>query len=107
MTPDFDGMTYRARLRVLPADESGRHAPIQTGYRCEFWLGVVQEGTRVHNDAAIYLEDPRTELAPGAEGTVLIVPVVPESWTHLRPGDEVQLQEGDHVVGIATIMEIT
>lgn len=53
----------------------------------------------------MFLED-RDELAPGEEGLARIEPLASEFWGRVVPGAVIAMQEGNKVVGYATIREI-
>lgn len=96
---------YRVRVRVLPAREGGRTKPIHSGYRCNFWIGHVDDGRRTYNDGAVFWEGS-DEVVPGEVGLGRVQPTFPKQWLHLQPGSEIELCEGPNVVGVAEVVEV-
>lgn len=94
-----------AEVRLLPSAEGGRQSPIASGYRCNCWVGHVQEGQRVYNDATFYLLES-DELKPGETGRVRVQPHHPDDWSHLTVGFQFELCEGPRVIGVATVIEL-
>jgi hypothetical protein len=99
----------RVRLRLLTSDEGGRRGPIAGGYRASWNIGSrVQSDDWTISDAPLLLEDREDEewLAPGATADVRIHPLFPEFWTHVVPGDHIDMHEGSRVVGHGEVLEI-
>jgi translation elongation factor EF-Tu-like GTPase len=95
-----------AEIRLLATEEGGRRSAIGSGYRCNCWIGHVDEnGRRTHNDATFYLLDAE-KLVPGATGRARVLPHNPDYWTQLEVGSRFELCEGSRVVGKAVIAEL-
>lgn len=101
----MSGPYFRVTLRLLAADEGGRKGPIFSDYRPSWNLGNTWQGEPTINDGRVFLED-RDELAPGVEGEARIEPLRSEFWGHVVPGTVIAMQEGNRVVGYATVREI-
>jgi len=100
------GPNFKAELRLLATDQGGRTQPVFTDYRPNWDLGNTWLGEPQVNDGRVVL-DVGTEIPPGATGLVRIEPVRSEFWADVRPGHELAVQEGAHVVGYARILEVT
>ncbi len=90
---------------MLPSERGGRRAPISSGYRCNCWIGSIEDGERRYNDATFYLLDV-DRLGPGERGRVRVEPHLPEAWSNLAKGLRIELCEGRRVVGIATVTRL-
>lgn len=55
--------------------------------------------------AALWVETA-TALPPGGHGTVRLLPLAPERWRHLVPGDRITMHEARPVAGTATIVQV-
>ena len=96
----------RARIRLQSTADGGRLAPILSGYRPGFVLGDgATPRPAVQNDAAIFLVEGATELAPGESGMAWLQPLVPEHWKSLAP-KAIPFYEGNRLVGVADVIEI-
>lgn len=95
----------RVELRLLPTSEDGRKTPFRSGYRPDWDIGNSYEGRSTINGAPVTIED-RPSLLPGETGVVRLHPLVPELWTHVRPGARLALHEGARVLGTGTVLEL-
>lgn len=95
----------RAELYAQPTDQGGRRTPFISGYRPDWGIGNVYEGRPTINGAAVTIEGRRS-MSPGETGLVRLHPLVQELWLHVQTGAQIQMYEGPHLVGIATILEI-
>jgi translation elongation factor EF-Tu-like GTPase len=91
-----------AEVHLLTPDEGGRRSPIASGYRCNCWVGHINDGHRVYNDATIHLLG-RDKLTPGATARARVEPHFPDDWSHLAVGSSFELCEGPRVIGVATV----
>ncbi len=91
-----------AEVELLLSDRGGRRSPIASGYRCNCWIGKVQDGQRTYNDATFFLLDA-VRLEPGSRGRARVQPHFPDEWSELAEGSTFDLCEGRRVIGIATI----
>lgn len=106
-------MKIRARLQMLATENGGRYLPILDNYRPDWkFLIASTDSPRVllfddsmHCGRVLFCDD-RKELAPGAEGLVVIEPLVPEHWVSIVPGSSLAMHEGLRVVGYATVVEV-
>jgi translation elongation factor EF-Tu-like GTPase len=95
---------FRARLRVLTPDEGGRSTPILSGYRSCWDIGATFQGEPCLNDAPLLIEgNDRIEL--GEERVVRLHPLLWDFWQHVHVGQRIEMREGSHTVGVATILE--
>lgn len=91
-----------ADVELLASDQGGRRSPIASGYRCNCWLGKVDHGQRVYNDATFHIMDEE-RLEPGAVGRVRVQPHDPDAWSGLAPGSTFEMCEGPRLIGTATV----
>ncbi len=101
----MDRLTFTARVRLLPTEKGGRRSPIRTNYRPSWNLRNSWLGSPTLNDGRVIL-DESDELAPGFEAVARIEPLAPEFWGKVQPGTVLPMQEGNHVVGYAVILDI-
>jgi hypothetical protein len=92
-----------ADLSMLRPDDGGCKTPLWTGYPPNWWLPGKDE--RVYASAVVELMDIE-KLPPGGRGRVRIRPFAPELWTHVRIGSALDMCEGQHRVGEATVTGI-
>jgi len=98
------GITVRANIRLLPAAESGRTAPIRGSYRPNHnFFGPDDRNMTV---GTIDLPNG-TELHPGES---IELPIIFGNWPGLDgqiyPGREWRIQEGTRLIGIGTVLEV-
>jgi hypothetical protein len=98
-------LAFNVRVRVLPTAMGGRKTPILSDYRPSWDLGNRWLGEPTINDGRVFLEGC-SHIAPGAEGLARLEPLAPEFWGGVRVGSVIAMQEGNHVVGNATILSI-
>lgn len=102
MARPIPGYRYvEASLRVRSTADGGRAHPIFPGYRGG-WRIPQPSGERIYTDAAVYPVDTEA-LAPGESGNVLIYPLREETGQAVRRGAEIDMCEGERIVGVATI----
>jgi hypothetical protein len=94
------------RLRLTPTQSGGRHSPIRSDYRPSWDLGNTWLGQPTLNDGRVLL-DPQDAIAPGDDGLARIQPHMADGWGGVRVGMTIPMQEGNRVVGHATILTIT
>lgn len=92
-------LAFKVRLRLLPTGLGGRSRPIRTDYRPNWNLGSTL------NDGTVLL-DGVSQLAPGDEGPAILEPLAPEYWGAVEVGAVLPMQEGNRVVGHATVTEV-
>ncbi len=95
----------RARLRLLSTEDGGRQGPILRRLRPDWNLGRMWKGFPALCGGSIWLEGVDS-LAPGHEGLVLIQPLLPEHWVHVRIGSVLPMHEGARVIGHATVLDL-
>lgn len=86
-----------------------RSTPVFSHYRPD-WVG---ETKPEYNCAAVLLPEGLDSIEPagdhngeGTEDTVMLIPLHPEQWLALQPGDTLQAREGFKTVGHATILQV-
>ncbi|RLV04628.1 hypothetical protein CTZ27_10445 [Streptomyces griseocarneus] len=103
-----DGV-IRADLTLRPAAESWRKTPIFTGthtFRPMWNIGHRSPtGGFMVNIASLWLEE-RPSLEPGGRARVRLHPFDPAQWTHVVPGQRIDMHEGMPVSGTAVILEV-
>jgi translation elongation factor EF-Tu-like GTPase len=99
------GAFIEADVQLLSRDLGGRRFPIASGYRCNCWIGNVEDGRSTDNDATFWLIGVE-RLRPGSRARVRVQPHFPQAWTHLAIGSTFELREGRRTVGIATVVSI-
>jgi elongation factor Tu len=102
MTNDI--VRVRARIRLLPSQESGRTQPVRAGYRPNhnffgpedrtMTMGIIElaDGFELHPGESVETT-VRFQSWPGLEGQI-------------HPGREWRIQEGARLVGIGTVIGI-
>ncbi|EHR60182.1 hypothetical protein [Saccharomonospora cyanea] len=97
----------RAELQLVPAEVGGRRIPIPgTGVLRPMWnLDPDSDGRTELHIAALWVETA-SALQPGGHGTVRLLPLTPERWRHLAPGDRITMHEARPVAGTATIVQV-
>lgn len=98
-------LVFSVRVRLLPTEHGGRKGPIMSDYRPSWNLGNKWLGEPTINDGRVVLEGC-TEIAPGTEGLARVEPLAPEFWGGVRVGSVIAMQEGNHVVGHATVLSV-
>jgi translation elongation factor EF-Tu-like GTPase len=99
-----EGILVRAKIRLLPAAEGGRTAPIRGSYRPNHnFLGPNNKTMTVG-----FIDLPEgSELNPGES---IEVPIMFWKWPGLDDmiyaGREWRIQEGPRLVGFGTVIEI-
>ena len=101
----MDRLAFDARLRLLTTAQGGRKGPVFGDYRPSWDLGNTWLGEPTINDGRVFLEGC-TEIAPGTEGLARVEPLAPEFWGGVRVGSVIAMQEGNHVVGHATVLNV-
>ena len=97
-------LLIRAHVRLLPAVEGGRTAPVRGSYRPNHNFF----GSDARKMATGFLDLPNgTELHPG-ESIELTIRFwnCPELKDQIYPGREWRIQEGGRLVGFGTVLEI-
>ncbi|MFD5513996.1 hypothetical protein ACFWIB_40765 [Streptomyces sp. NPDC127051] len=98
----------RADLTLLPAAEARRTTPISgAGVLWPMWdIGHLSPtGGRAVSIARLWVEDiPYME--PGGRAMVRLVPLTPSQWTHVQPGQRINMHEDQTVAGTAVILEV-
>ena len=93
-----------AWLHLRPRAGGGRRNPVFSGYRAG-WQIPHRDGEPTNNDGPIELVDAE-RLALGETGLGRIRPIAPESWRDLMVGDEIEMREGQRIVGVAKVMAL-
>lgn len=88
----------RANLRLVPTNEGGRSAPIESGYRSLARF----EGSP--SDFGFELEPDADRLAPGESGSGQLSFWAVEELPELAAGQSFELREGARVVGHGTVL---
>ncbi|WP_189250189.1 hypothetical protein [Streptosporangium pseudovulgare] len=99
---------FLAELHLLPAGEGSRTTPIPAGglLRPMWDLGHrTPEGESLLSIARLWIEG-RDSLKPGGSASVRLLPLTPEHWRHLKPGDVVTMHEMRPPTGTARIAEV-
>jgi translation elongation factor EF-Tu-like GTPase len=91
-----------ALIELLPSEKGGRKTPIMSGYRCNCWLGRMEDGRRTYNDATFVIVDSE-RIEPGGRGVARVHPHLPRDWSDLGPGSTFELCEGPRTIGTATV----
>jgi hypothetical protein len=97
------------RLTLWEVSSTGRRRerPIGTNYRPDWDLGNrTASGAVQINGAPVTVEDAPT-LLPGDSAVARLHPIQPEAWTHIRTGMKLNMHEGPHVVGVATVTRVS
>ncbi|WP_019932832.1 hypothetical protein [Nocardia sp. BMG111209] len=97
------GSIIRADLWLLPPESGGRRIAVPgSGLRPMWATGDDTVGLR--------LAQIRVEFAPeipvGGRGRIRLLPLTPDAWRHLRPGDVITMHEQRPAVGSATLLEV-
>ena len=92
----------KAQLWVRRTAEGGRVHPIFPGYRAS-WHVPQPDGSRIYTDSAVYPVEVE-EIAPGNAGLIRIYPTVRENWSGVQPGTEIEMCEGNRLVGVAAVV---
>ncbi len=98
------GITVRARIRLLTTAEGGRETPV-------LGTGTYNPNHRFFDDDPMtmgFMDLPdRTGLPLGAT-VETVVTFLPLDWltSELYPGREWRIQEGGHLVGHGTVIEV-
>lgn len=92
-----------AVLTMRPAADGGRHIPIRSGYRPNWWLLI--GGERINAGGTVELVDT-DELAPGAAARIRIYPFLPETWEAVTVGTPLEVSEGPTPVGGAVVTRV-
>ncbi|MFF4988599.1 hypothetical protein ACFY19_15475 [Streptosporangium saharense] len=97
-----------AELRLLSTEGGGRLAPLPPRGRYEsFWdIGRrTPEGKLAVNFAFLWVEGNHP-IQPGGCVPVRLLPLTPEHWRYLNPGDVIMMHEGWPPVGVARVTEV-
>ena len=92
----------KAQLWVRRTAEGGRAPSIFPGYRAS-WRVPQPDGSRIYTDSAVYPIEV-DEITPGNAGLIRIYPTVRENWSGVQPGTEIEMCEGDRLVGVAAVV---
>ncbi|MGW2346418.1 hypothetical protein [Streptomyces sp. NPDC001661] len=98
----------RADLTLRPAAEARRTTPIPgAGVLRPMWdIGHLSPtGGRAVGIARLWVED-MPYLEPGGRATVRLVPLTLPHWTHLQPGQQINMHEDRTVAGTAIVLEV-
>ncbi|MFG2896814.1 hypothetical protein ACGFZH_07075 [Streptomyces zaomyceticus] len=98
----------RAELALRPAGETFRRTPIPgAGVLRPMWdIGNRRDDGAPELDIALVWVEFAAELAPGARAPVRLLPLDPERWRRLAPGDRITLYETAVAGGTAEILEV-
>ncbi|MFG3437794.1 hypothetical protein ACGF0J_11190 [Nonomuraea sp. NPDC047897] len=99
---------FRAGLHLLPAEDGGRSMPLLPRGRLEFLWDIghrTSEGALSVSFAFLWIER-RDPLQTGGSAPVRLLPLTPEHWRHLQPGDSITMHEARPPVGTALITEV-
>jgi elongation factor Tu len=97
---------FSATIRLLTTEEGGKRRPITTGYRPNWSFGTREDGELLLYGGQILL-GPEESVRPGVATSATIQPIgVMDPWEKLGPGDTVEIYEGPHKVGVATIRSV-
>ncbi|MCC3771594.1 hypothetical protein [Streptomyces sp. UNOC14_S4] len=103
-----DGV-IRADLTLRSAAESRRKTPIFSGthaFRPMWNIGHRSPaGGMAVNIASLWFEE-RLFLEPGGRARVRLHPLDPAQWTHVVPGQRIDMHEGMPVSGTAVVLEV-
>ena len=100
-----EGGCIRARLRLIPTEDGGRHASIASGYRSHW--AFPPEVHRDSQDAPLTIESGAGRwLGPGDEAIVRLHPLAPALWPRISSGLRLTMLEGLRVVGHAEVLEV-
>lgn len=97
----------RAELVLRPAGETFRRTPIPgAGVLRPLWdIGHRRDDGARDLDVARVWGERAPALAPGARAPVRFLPLTPERWRHLAPGDRITMYETAEAGGTATVLE--
>jgi hypothetical protein len=97
----------RADLRLVSPEPTGRHTPIPgPGVLRPMWaLGPSADGDATLHVARLWVES-MPELPPSGRAPVRLLPLTPENWSHVAPGDVITMHDRRPVAGIATITQV-
>ncbi|MEU3046232.1 hypothetical protein ABZ705_06790 [Streptomyces sp. NPDC006984] len=98
----------RADLALRPAEESRRKTAIHgAGVLRPMWnIGNrMPTGEPALNIASLWVEY-RPSLEPGERSSVRLLPLDPEQWRHVEPGQRITMHEDRSVAGTAVILEV-
>jgi translation elongation factor EF-Tu-like GTPase len=102
-SPDELGY-LEAEFVMQTAEAGGRHAPIRSGYRPNWWLLV--DGERINAGGTLELIGTDS-LTPGGTARIRIYPFTPEAWEVAGVGTRLEASEGPHlVVGHAIVTRV-
>ncbi|WP_327147380.1 hypothetical protein [Nocardia sp. NBC_01329] len=103
------GGIIKATLQLIAPEAGGRRLPIpRTGQLRPMWAIGRPDLARGFADlhiALIWVESA-SEIQPGGQGPIRLLPLTPDNWEHLKPGDIITMHEGQPPVGTAFITEI-
>jgi hypothetical protein len=92
----FTSVLFGGCVRLLAADQGGRHRPVYSGYRCQFRF-VVGGVERDWDATILFLV---AELAPGTEAPSLLLPISENTvWDRLLLPSQLGMYEGNCQVG--------
>ncbi|MFC8723264.1 hypothetical protein [Kitasatospora sp. NPDC057198] len=102
-----DDLVIRAELTLPPAAQGPRRTAFDgAGVMRPLWdIGRrTPDGGPDLAVAALWVEHTPT-LGPGERATVRLLPLTPDRWRGLRPGDRITMHEGRPVAGTAVVLE--
>jgi len=95
-------MQIKADVRLLTYSDGGRKGPMASGYRCDIRFANDENnafGSCLHMEA--------DELEPGGKATVTITPLFSQSFGNRAVGETFRMLEGNRVIGIGKIRNVT
>lgn len=98
----------RAELALRPAGETFRRTPIPgAGVLRPMWdIGNVRGDGAPELDIALVWVEFAADLSPGDRAPVRLLPLAPERWGHLAPGDLITMYETSATGGTARVLEV-
>ena len=99
----------RVNLSLVDTHEGGRSTPIPgDGQLRPLWdIGLRDKSGRTSLAIAVLWVESAFTLAPGESAVVRLAPLTPRLWRHLRARDVITMHEGQPVVGLGSIVEMT
>ncbi|MCP2262520.1 hypothetical protein LX15_006260 [Streptoalloteichus tenebrarius] len=97
----------RVDLQLADPGTSGRRSPIPgAGVLRPMWAFSATPGPDTPRHIARMWVEFLPALPPGGRASVRLLPLAPESWAHLAPGDVITMYEAEPVSGVATIIQV-